>query len=913
MTPPTPPFPPDELLRHGAFLKRLARTLVRDEDDSDDLVQVAWTSALALPPRVGEGGRGLRAWLASVVRNRAANLLRDRERRRGIEARVARPVEDERGPGIDPDDPVGIEQELESQTRVVQAVRALREPYRTAIHLRYYHDLGVREIAARLGVSPATVDSRLVRGRRLLREELTRAFGDRAAWLAFVLPLSSAPLAPTVPGGPSGPSGASHPSGATSAPGPSAAGGAGALGTPHVLGVWVMGTKLKVTALLCLSVLAVGAWRWSAHGEPARPSPGVVLAEPAAELESLPPVEPAPAPDAPVGEVEHRTAVAVERPEPEPEAVAVPRPAGVTVAGQLLDPRGRPLAGRRLRFVPGAEDERDAAAPRGEALDAETGSDGAFAFHGVLGPGAARTQEADLVTVLAGTCRGDGYDPEMIVVAVPTRPLVALIVDEVGAAVPGASVRLTLPERLRPGIDADLTLSSDVPFTAHTDAEGVATIAQAPLVAGTRVRATADGFRAAERIVETADVDSPAPTLTIPLTLVHLDQEREVLRGVVVDEVGVGVPDAAVTYDLLKTRTDAAGRFYLDLTGLEPLSSWLGEEGARHDLTAVRAGYLPAVLRPDLDERGRPVWPESVVLRPVRRALWIAGRVVDPTGEPLEGYVVYLPEAHLLDDHTIEGEIAGDREEFFHKTVTDAQGRFELEGLLERWYDVAALDPRTLCGGRLDRIEAGSDGVEIRVDTEAMYRRVEGRVVDRNGLPIEGARVEPYVSTQTARGAQGVWTISSKREAVTTDADGAFVLEDVPREGVELSVEHPDVMHQADFRIARPAGAATGDDDVLEGLDLVVRLRLSFQVVLEDPGEADGVRVLDERGEDLWLYVQTAERYGVSEDNWELTEGRSKHLFVEEGARTLVLLRGDEEVRRMPLDLEPRRMNVLRP
>ena len=53
---------------------------------------------------------------------------------------------------------------------VVEAVLALPPKYRAAVHLYYYEDLSVAEIAAILGKSEGAVKSRLFRARALLRE-----------------------------------------------------------------------------------------------------------------------------------------------------------------------------------------------------------------------------------------------------------------------------------------------------------------------------------------------------------------------------------------------------------------------------------------------------------------------------------------------------------------------------------------------------------------------------------------------------------------------------------------------------------------------------------------------------------------------------------------------------------------------
>lgn len=54
-----------------------------------------------------------------------------------------------------------------------QAVMRLPERYRTVIHLFYYEEYSVQEIASILGRSQGTVKSQLSRGRQLLKTMLT--------------------------------------------------------------------------------------------------------------------------------------------------------------------------------------------------------------------------------------------------------------------------------------------------------------------------------------------------------------------------------------------------------------------------------------------------------------------------------------------------------------------------------------------------------------------------------------------------------------------------------------------------------------------------------------------------------------------------------------------------------------------
>lgn len=170
-------LPHELLLANQAFLQRLARSLVADPASAEDLVQDTSLAALRQAPHASSSAR---AWLARVMRNLAARRARDESRRRSREADVARPEADELG--------ARLAAHLDVQRRVVEAVARLEEPYRTAILLRYVHDLSAAQVAERLGAPLATVRTRLARALERLRRELdARDEPGTPAWSAVLL------------------------------------------------------------------------------------------------------------------------------------------------------------------------------------------------------------------------------------------------------------------------------------------------------------------------------------------------------------------------------------------------------------------------------------------------------------------------------------------------------------------------------------------------------------------------------------------------------------------------------------------------------------------------------------------------------------------------------------------------------
>jgi RNA polymerase sigma-70 factor (ECF subfamily) len=176
---------PDTLLAHHQWMRRLARRLVLDDSEADDVVQEAWLRATERPP---DQPGALRAWLATVVRNAAKQLARGESRRDRRELAAARP---EALPAT-----ADLVARAEARRLLLDATLALGEPARTTVLLRFFEGLPPREIAKRLDVPVETVRSRVRRALADMRTQLDRKVGDRRAWGVALLPLAG----PTLPG-----------------------------------------------------------------------------------------------------------------------------------------------------------------------------------------------------------------------------------------------------------------------------------------------------------------------------------------------------------------------------------------------------------------------------------------------------------------------------------------------------------------------------------------------------------------------------------------------------------------------------------------------------------------------------------------------------------------------------------------
>ena len=160
-----------DLSAQMAWTHALARQLVRDDAEAEDVAQETLLRVLASPPR--EAG-ALRGFLRRVLLNVRNERLRAEARREARERDTAR---DARESGTDE-----LVQRLQWQRRLVDAVERLNEPFRGTILMRFLDQLPPREIAARTGVPVRTVNSRLQRGLEQLRADLDRAEGGRRTW-----------------------------------------------------------------------------------------------------------------------------------------------------------------------------------------------------------------------------------------------------------------------------------------------------------------------------------------------------------------------------------------------------------------------------------------------------------------------------------------------------------------------------------------------------------------------------------------------------------------------------------------------------------------------------------------------------------------------------------------------------------
>jgi RNA polymerase sigma-70 factor (ECF subfamily) len=156
--------------------KQLLRYPLTDEDRRD-LVQATLMQVIR---RVGSfrGDSSFSTWLFRVTANEALMMMRSQRRHRArlvegldLEDLGNLPAANDRA-SVDRGDTNAAASERDARVRA--ALDELPAGYRDVVALHYHQDLGLHEIAARLGATESAVRSRLHRARSRLRAILER-------------------------------------------------------------------------------------------------------------------------------------------------------------------------------------------------------------------------------------------------------------------------------------------------------------------------------------------------------------------------------------------------------------------------------------------------------------------------------------------------------------------------------------------------------------------------------------------------------------------------------------------------------------------------------------------------------------------------------------------------------------------
>ena len=159
--------------RYAPVVLGLALRITREQADAEDVVVDTFAQVWRDAARFREQRGSVSAWVATIARSRALDLLRSRGRRHRLddaaeaEAGVAPPAM-----GASTPSPMGNLLADERTRRVQSAMATLPPAQRSALELAYFDGLSQSEIADRLNEPLGTVKTRMRLGVRRLRELL---------------------------------------------------------------------------------------------------------------------------------------------------------------------------------------------------------------------------------------------------------------------------------------------------------------------------------------------------------------------------------------------------------------------------------------------------------------------------------------------------------------------------------------------------------------------------------------------------------------------------------------------------------------------------------------------------------------------------------------------------------------------
>jgi protocatechuate 3,4-dioxygenase beta subunit len=612
-----------------------------------------------------------------------------------------------------------------------------------------------------------------------------------------------------------------------------------------------------------------------------------------------------------------RTIVDESTPNEQPTPALAARPADPSLFefdAVVLEPLGNPVADLDVEFR--------ASGISSSSARARSGPEGRLHFGVKSSSGTLAPASSDWTTVLQPRVRPSKPGTQYVLVVARPVAVEGVVVDEKKRPIAGAEVRCS-PPPIRERLHLVLDDCAWVPWKATTDASGRFRLPIVPAMADAELVTEAAGYARDARempLVSRSDVE---------IQLTWPPDVASHVRGRVIDARGAGVPGAHVALGKRSVRTDAAGRFDLDLDRALAFSiSVSTKNGApakpppappeARTLRALKQGFLPVELdcaTPSPRDIG--AWPNPLLMVLDSEALAISGRVIDDLGSPVAGANVSvleltpfgeveleLGEKRLPQLATVESLLStrSDGQMAWLTTKTDAAGRFVHDGLLPRSYRLRAFDPNTMAVLFTEPVPAPQSDLELVLANPSRYPRIAGRVVDREDHPIPGAHVTPWISYSGSADRIGLYG-----RPVAVDGEGRFELRELSREVDELSVI-------ASFDSPEATYVHLAKEPNVEAITVRLPRYCHLQVDLTGSRiEADSFAVFDEKGKPLSLSMSNGVTVVTGPTSFSLVDGRSEALGASDDARMLVVQFHGKKVAEIPLHLVPDQLNVIRP
>jgi RNA polymerase sigma-70 factor (ECF subfamily) len=161
----------EAMLPHLDAAHNLAKWLLRNEQDAQDVVQEAYLRAFK--SFGGFHGSNGRAWLLTIVRNTSYTMLKKNQ---AVDLTTTFD-EELHTSGHESVSPATILEQSEDTALIKEAMDELPAEFREILTLRHQEGLSYKEIADVAQIPPGTVMSRLARARAKLKEYLAAQIG----------------------------------------------------------------------------------------------------------------------------------------------------------------------------------------------------------------------------------------------------------------------------------------------------------------------------------------------------------------------------------------------------------------------------------------------------------------------------------------------------------------------------------------------------------------------------------------------------------------------------------------------------------------------------------------------------------------------------------------------------------------
>lgn len=840
----------DALLGRMDRVRGLARRLVKDAAEADDLVQEAVAAALARPVPVRDPGDG---WIATVLRN----LQRDRQRGAGRRSAREQAAARSEGGGHDTS---ALVANAERQKDVVEAVLSLEDPYRETLLMRFFEDLPPRRIVERTGRSPEAVKKHLSRGLALLRAKLEARYGDRGQWAVALLPVI----------GTKGLTGLGASAGA-------AVSAKGAAAAPPAIAL------RAAMALAMVMGIGVPTWiLWGGGRSAATPARDGDLARvgDAAERDALVPI-------AAESSGRDEAASAAETAGGSHAAPADDSDGAPAIYERrvvLIDLAGQPIANREVRW-PSRRRSLAESSYEEHQIAVTTDAEGAAVLRGPTDPnvdGGIWFVDEQRYVVAGDAIQAGGS----LIVLAPSVNLRGQTVDADGVAVPGVHLGAWVHLDAVSGFPASL-LPRFGPrqIGCKSDAQGAFELLDIPAHQAFQVHVDAEGRY---------DTRIPLPqvdALNMRVEVGRVLPPRRWLTGTVVHEGGEPAGGAEVRYGWQEAVADERGRFRIELPSRPEGTVVLARVADGRFITEPSPAAALTAKKGDVLE-------DAVVLRIPAAMDELRGRLVDDAGEPLAGF-----EAVLFDGTYFGGSSQVlERNGELRDLKTDDEGRFRFPLCGRRPYRVRFIDAKSMLVHESGPLLPGPREHEVVLGGGGVVSRLEGKVIDVHGAPVAGASVKLQTRTTPP---DASFTMYRAGMETTTDDNGRFELLDAPWRHLEVAVSA-----RSDVRMTSTIDGGVFGDTAPDG-PVVITVDLPCRVELAERSDVRRVEALDAGGESLTVCCIES---GVSifrPDVRRTKAGPFPPFEVSQRAVTLRLIGENGEIGRVPVQLDVKGSNAV--